>query len=41
MSSEGRLTPYNDQPAIQKVNNLVDSNSGFGDEEDDVAYFDN
>ena len=41
MSSDGRLTPYNDQPDFQKINNLVDQNdgcSGFSEEDDDAAY---
>ena len=39
VSSHGRLTPYNDQNPvqIQKVNNLMESNSNNG--EDDAAIY--
>lgn len=42
ISSDRSLTPYNDQEPekLQKVNNLVGSNSDFEDEEEAV-YIDN
>ena len=41
LSSDGRLTPYNDQESAQvsKVNNLVDS--GEEEEDDSAAYIEN